>query len=65
MSDYNKTNKLFDELSRISKEYNIIFLTAQQPQRNHSGHSRIMRLSPHTGNSRNIEFLPMDHINII
>lgn len=62
---YGKTSKLFDELRRISKEYGVVIMTAQQPQREFYGYSREIRLSPHTGKSRNLGFFTIDHINLI
>lgn len=58
-------NKVFDELRAIAKEHNVAIWTAQQPTRKFSGHSRLVNLSPHKGESRYIGFFPMDHIDLI
>ena len=67
---YNKQDKiskekLFEELSRISKEHGVTFWTAQQPQRKFSGYQIEVRLAPHTGETRYIGFFPMDHSDLI
>lgn len=63
--DYNEKLELFEALRELSKKYNITIYTAQQPQREFSGYSGEIRLSPHTGVSRYVGFFPMDHVNLI
>lgn len=58
-------NKRFEELRKITKKYNVVFMTAQQPQRKFSGRTRLMQLTPHSGEGRVIGVFPMDHVNLI
>jgi|TARA_R110000796_G_scaffold27712_5_gene76214 hypothetical protein len=56
---------VFEKLRNLSKEYDVVILTAQQPPRKFSGYQRELRLSPHTGEGKYIGFFPIDHVDLI
>tara|TARA_R110000851_G_scaffold179363_1_gene326419 strand:- start:545 stop:727 length:183 start_codon:yes stop_codon:yes gene_type:complete len=56
--------ELHEKLRNICEEHNVVIWTAQQPQRKFSSYTRLMQLTPNTGEDRYLGF-PMDHVNLI
>jgi hypothetical protein len=46
-------------------KYDVVIMTAQQPQREFHGRSRLIQLTPHEGEGRYLGFFPMDHVSLI